>query len=87
MNYEVEYLNINQKENIMWISIKSALVSGVITAILAVAGYIIGVGDIFKIDVHALVNVGALALLTTIVSLIKASLTTKTGTVGGIQVK
>jgi len=85
--YEVEYLKINQEKNNMWISIKSALVSGVITAILAIAGYIIGVGDIFKIDVHALINVGALALLTTLVSLIKASLTTSAGTVGGIKIK
>lgn len=71
----------------MWTSIKSALVSGVITGILGIAGYIIGVGDIFKLDVHTLLNVGALAALTTVVSLIKAGLTTDRGTIAGVQVK
>lgn len=71
----------------IWVSIKSALVSGVITGLLGIAGYIIGVGDIFKLDVHTLLNVGSLAALTTIVSFIKASLTTEDGTVAGIQVR
>lgn len=70
-----------------WIDVKSALVSGVITGILAIAGYIIGVGDVFAIDVHAMVNVGALALLTSVVSIIKSLLTTSTGTVASVQVK
>jgi hypothetical protein len=70
-----------------WISLKSALVSGVITGILGVAGYIIGVGDVFALDVHTLVNVAALSGLTTVVSLIKAGLTTNTGTLGGIKIK
>lgn len=73
---------------ITWINIKSALVSGVITGILGVAGYIIEVGDIFKLDVHTLVNVGALSALTTIVSLIKSFLTTSSGNfVGAVNIK
>ena len=71
----------------MWITIKSALVSGLIMAFLAVAGYIIGVGDVFKIDFHAFINAGVMAFLAAIVSLIKASLTTQEGTVLGVQVK
>lgn len=67
-------------------NIRGALVSGVLTAILAIAGYIIGVGDLFKIDVHALVNVGALSALTAVVSLIKSFLTTNEGKAAGIQV-
>ena len=67
-------------------NLKSALVSGVITGVLGVAGYIIGVGDIFKLDVHTLVNVGALAALTTIVSLVKSFLTTPAGNFAGVVV-
>ena len=68
-------------------NLKSALVSGIITGVLGIAGYIIGVGDVFKLDVHSLVNVFALSALTTIVSLIKSVMTTSDGTVAGIQVK
>ena len=68
-------------------NIKSALVSGVIAGILGIAGYIISVGDVFKLDVHSIVNVGILAFLTTIVSLIKTILTTGQGTIVGIQIK
>jgi len=67
--------------------LKSALVSGVLTAILAGIGYIVGLGDIFAIDVHALVNVIALSFGTAIVSLIKALLTDNDGAfVGAIEV-
>lgn len=82
-------LLINQYSSMLtlsWINIKSALVSGVITTVLGIAGYIIGVGDIFKLDTHTLLNVGALAGLTTIVSIIKSFLTTETGSVAGVQV-
>lgn len=71
-----------------WTNIKSALVSALITAILAIAGYIIGVGDVFAIDVHALVNVGALSALTAVVSVIKSFLTTNGGNfVGAVSIK
>jgi len=67
-------------------NIKSAFVSGIITGILGMAGYIIGVGDIFKIDVHTILNVGAISALTVIVSLIKASLTTPIGQLAGTSI-
>lgn len=71
-----------------WANIKGALISAIITAVLAIAGYIIGVGDIFNIDVHALVNVGALSALTALVSVIKSLLTTQSGDfVGAVKVK
>ena len=71
-----------------WTNIKSALVSAVITAILAGAGYIIGVGNVFQIDVHAFVNVLALSALTALVSVIKSLLTTSQGNfVGAVAVK
>lgn len=70
----------------MWISIKSACVSGMIMAVLGVAGYIIGVGDVFKLDVHSLVNVAVMSGLTAIVSLLKASMTSNSGKVAGVQI-
>lgn len=71
-----------------WTNVKSALVSGVITAVLAGASYIIGLGDVFSIDVHALVNVISLAALTAIVSLVKSLLTTDSGNfVGSVNIK
>lgn len=69
-------------------NVKSALVSAFLTACLALAGYVIGVGDIFKIDVHAFANVGALSLLTAVVSIIKSFLTTPSGNfVGAVAIK
>lgn len=69
-------------------NVKSALVSALITAVLAGAGYIIGVGNVFTIDVHALVNVLSLSALTALVSLLKALGTTPSGSfIGVVQVK
>lgn len=71
----------------MWISIKSALFSGLLMGVLAIAGYIVGVGDVFQIDPHALVNAGVMAALTTLISLVKSGLTDRNGTIAGVQVK
>lgn len=71
----------------MWIKFKSALVSAGIAAVLSVAGYVVGVGDVFKLDPHALINAGVLSALTAIVSLIKSAITTDQGTALGVQVK
>ena len=65
-------------------SLKSALVSAVLMAVVAMAGYVIGLGDLWKIDVHILTNIGVMALLTGIVSLIKNFLTSDSGTFAGI---
>lgn len=71
-----------------WSNVKGAIVSAVITGVLAIVGYIIGVGDVFNIDFRALVNVGSLSALTAITSLIKSLLTTKSGDfVGAVAVK
>lgn len=67
--------------------VKSALVSAVIAAVLGVAGYILSVGDIFKIDVHSLSNVAALSALVAFVSLVKSAGTTPAGTFMGAKVK
>lgn len=67
-----------------WTKVKSALVSAAITAVLAIAGYIIGVGDVFNIDVHALVNVASLSALTAFVSLVKSFFTTDNNNFAGV---
>lgn len=69
-------------------NIKSALISGAITialtSILAIAGYIIGIGDIFSLDVRVLANIAVLSSLTTLVSLIKSLFTTNNGEFAGV---
>jgi hypothetical protein len=68
-------------------NIKSALVSGVLMAILAIAGYVLGVGDVYKLDHRMIVNAGVMALLTAVVSYIKSMGTSDTGKFLGITVK
>ena len=67
--------------------IKSALVSGVIMGILSGLIYIVGIGDIFALNLKSLINVVAIAIATSIVSFIKSSLTSSDGTFAGVQVK
>jgi len=66
------------------IQVKSALVSTVLMAVLGLATYILGVGDVFALDFHTLVNVGAVSLLTGIVSLVKALLSNEEGDFLGV---
>ena len=68
-------------------ALKSALISSLLTAILAGSMYILQVGDIFKIELHSLANVVVLAILTGVVSLIKAGLTNDAGKALGVQIK
>lgn len=73
---------------INWVNIKSALVSALITAVLAIAGYIIGIGDVFKLDLHTLINVASISGLTALVSIIKSYFTTNDGNfLGAISIK
>ncbi len=74
-------------QSTMFLAIKSALISGLITGIIGVAGYIMGVGDLWKLDVHALLNVFAMSALTSIVSLVKAAMTKEDGTVAGTNLQ
>ena len=71
----------------MLIKIQSALVSGIYMAILGVGGYVIGIGDVFALDLHVLINVATISAVTAIVSLLKSGTTSDKGTVAGIQVK
>ncbi|MEK6886680.1 MAG: hypothetical protein AABW88_02500 [Nanoarchaeota archaeon] len=58
-----------------WDNIKSALVFGVLSALLAIGTYVVGVGDIFSLDGKVLANVGAFGGLNVILSLVKRLLT------------
>ena len=69
------------------IKFKSALVSCLIMGVLAGLLYIIGVGNIFALDFHSLANIVAIAIATGIVSFIKSSFTTPTGTFAGVKIK
>lgn len=70
------------------VNLKSALVSVVLAVVISMGGYIIGVGDVFKLDWHALVNSGVLAGVVGIVSLAKSYGTTSSGKfLGIVQVK
>lgn len=92
---EVDDLSINNNimENqngfgsLTWINIKSAFVYFILSAFIAMIAYVIGLGDIFKIDWHMLINVGSMAGFTAVVSILKNFITTKSGTALGIQVK
>ena len=74
--------------NLSWENIKSALVSALIMAVIGMISYILQVGDIFKIDIKTLINIGVMAGLTAGVSLIKSLFTTKAGNfVGVVKIK
>lgn len=71
-----------------WTNIKSALVMGLVAGVIASIGYVLKVGDLFAIDVHALINVFALAGLTSISAFITNLLTTQRGNfLGAVGVK
>ena len=71
-----------------WTDFKGAIVSGLLTAVLTMGVYIVQIGNIFEINVHNLVNIGAMAGITSIVSLLKSSLTNQNGKfLGTVEVK
>lgn len=67
-----------------WANVKSAAVTVVLWALVAVAGYIVGLGDIWKIDWHVMANIGALSLLSGFISLVKNFLTSNSGSFAGV---
>jgi hypothetical protein len=77
--YAILYDMNNKIFSINWTNIKSAIISTVLTAILAMAVYVVSLNDIFVINLHTLINIGSISLLTGIISLIKSFLTTDTG--------
>lgn len=69
-------------------TLKGALTSTVLMAILSGLMYVTQVGDVFALDVKTLTNVIAISLATGVVSLIKSLLTNDDGVfVGIVKVK
>ena len=64
---------------ISFTNIKSALVYGVLTAILMMALYAVSVGDVFALNMKELTNAGVFGFITVVVSLLKNLLTTDGG--------
>ena len=90
-NDSLEALSANNRIIIMvdifklsWKDVLSALVSAIIGGIFAMGVYVLKIGNIFSIDIHSMINVGAIALITGIVALIQAFLTTSDGNVVGL---
>lgn len=89
---EVGNYKLNQRSNFMnsglfklsWLEVVHALVFGVVTGLVAMAGYILKLGTFFGIDVHTLVNVGGLAALAAVIGLVVPFLTTSQGNFVGI---
>lgn len=68
--------------------VKSAIVYALLTALLQICIYIAGVGSIFKVEWHTLVDIGVIALIVGFISIIKNLLTTSDGKfLGAIKVK
>lgn len=82
------YKNMSDFFNLSWTEIKSAVVYAVLTALVAMGMYALGIGDIFTVSIKPLVNIGAMSLLVGMISIIKNLLTTYNGKfIGSIQVK
>lgn len=79
--------NLNNMQNLFsvnWMNVKSALTSAILAVILGISGYIIGIGDLWQIDVHSLINIGTMSFLVSIVSLLKSFLTDNKGDFAGV---
>lgn len=73
---------------VSWADVWSALVSGLIMALIVIITNILAIGDIFKLDWAVLINAGVIAFLTSIVSFLKSLLTTDSGKfIGLVKVK
>ena len=82
------YSNLYKHMTLTVTNIKGALVSTVLMAVLAGAGYVVGLGDVFLVESKTLINIVVIALLTGVVSLVKNLLTNKEGVfVGVVEVK
>lgn len=72
---------------ISWVNVQSALVYGVLTALLMMALYAISIGNMFALDMKDLANAGAFGFITVIVSLLKNLLTSDAGNfLGAVKV-
>lgn len=67
-----------------WTNVKSAIIYAVLMALVSMGIYVIGVGNIFALDTHVLINSGVLAIVTAFVSLVKNFFTDNSGNFAGI---
>jgi len=84
-NYKIIIENkMNGIFQLDWDNIRSAITSVLLTAVLGLLMYVVGVGDVWKIDFHSVVNIFSIAIATGLVSLIKNFLTTDKGQFLGV---
>ena len=76
--------NMTNFFKVSWGQIGNAVAYVVLTAILGMGLYVLGIGDVFQINFQSLVNIGAISLIAGIVSIIKDLLTTKSGKLAGV---
>lgn len=70
-----------------WANVKSAIVYGILTALLSMALYAVSVGDVFALNSHALTNAGVFGGLSVLISLFKNLLTDNGGNfLGAVKV-
>ena len=89
-DFSFNYQNNNKKMNngigqLSWINVKSALMFSLLTAVAGVLVYILGIGDIFSLDIKVLINIFVLSLGNGILSVIKSLLTTNSGNFIGVK--
>ena len=76
--------NMTDLFKLNWKDVLNALAAAVVGGVLAMIFYVLKVGDIFGVDFHSMINVGAIALLTGVASLIQTFFTTSSGNFVGI---
>lgn len=74
----------NKMLTLTWTNIKSAIVYILLTAFIQIALYIIGIGDVYKLDSHLVINMAVTSLLVGAVSVVKNLLTTNDGNFLGV---
>lgn len=88
---EDQYYQLNKKYfmnsglfKVSLVDVVHAVVFGLVTGLVSMAGYVLKLGTFFGIDVHSLINVGGLAALGAIVGIIVPLLTTSQGNLVGL---
>jgi hypothetical protein len=83
-NLENKYMLNSGIGQLSYADVKSAIVYGILAALLSMLLYAISIGDVFAVNSHALVNAGFFGGAAVIVSFIKNLLTTSSGNFAGI---
>ena len=67
-----------------WVDVKSAVVSGLLMGLLVIVSSVIASKSIYNLDWANLIDIGIMAFLTSMVSLIKSILTSSSGSFAGL---